>query len=104
MNIDRAKVAGAEQRRRHDQSVGRHDESVGARGAHALALLRGFEAGGLENLDAMGAREALDRARSRAHATAGRTVRLGQNQHDVVARGHETRQSSLGEFRGAGED
>lgn len=104
MDVQRAMPAGLEKRLREDKTVGGDHQRVGSGGAHALDVLHASEIYGLEHLQAMVERKALDRTRERTHAATGGPVGLRQDKSDFVARGHQARQCSLGKLGRASED
>jgi hypothetical protein len=104
VDVDGAVRCSIQHGLRKDQSVRRDDKRLRLRcpnprdAGFALEMLR------LIDLEALRLRQALYRAGDRAQAPAGRTIRLRENQRNVVTGVHKTGQSPLGELRGARED
>jgi hypothetical protein len=70
------------------------------------ARLRGgvLQRFGLREIETALERKPLDGARRRAQAAPGGTIRLREDERDVVAGVEQRCERALGEFRGAGED
>ena len=104
MDVQRAVARCIEQGWRQESAVRRDDQRVGRERPDLLDFARRFEAWGLKDRDAARRGIAFDRAFSRTQAATGGTIRLGEDQDNLVARRHEGRQSPLSELGRAGED
>src|SRR5690606_21190390 len=78
-------------------------QHVGRAGDEAGTLLFGAQLLGLVDLDAVGERELLDRARAELHAATGGAVGLGQHERDRVSGLQDGVERLRGEFGGTGE-
>ena len=104
MNVQRAVRRDGKDGWRQDHAVRRDHYDFRPRVAQARSCLGGCQRLGLEDFQAPVEGETLYRARRPLLAAARRAVRLGKYQRDVMARPVQRRESSLGEFRGAGEN
>ena len=104
MNIERTERRNREEGCGQDHAVRCDHHGLGARITQPRRCFGRLQRLGLENLQAAADGKALYCAGGRLLPAASPAVRLGKYQRDVMPRRMQRRKSSLGEFRGAGEN
>ena len=104
MDVQRAEARGLQEGGRQEQSVSGHHQRIRAQGANFLELGSALEVGGLAYRNTARGGQPLDGTRRRPQAAARRTVGLGENQRNFMARVEQARQRPLGELGRTGED
>ena len=110
MDVEAAQPRQVEHPLRQDEPIGRHHHHIGLNRLQRIPRRSRFvgpaaieaQAAGLEDFNAMGQRGALDGRGLQLHATAGRSIGLGQHQRHGVPGLQNGIERHLGKFRRAG--